>query len=247
MGLFDDIKDYLSVAVSDPAEQFIKGLANKATGIDFEQTEESFEPEVVDAIRVSVSNALKAGRKGTEYEDYEPLDDGTPVGEFVRSDKSRTDFVKKIANNPQAEAALSVGRGSIEIDDNNDVYFTDKYNFSGSSSNKGDDAYSTLRKVAGKVMTEDEGETAGNSVRIYLGKLEDVLKPEKKKKKDAVETAIAKVTSSLDDMAYDDYIVKSGDTLSQIAKKNKTTVAKLVEQNNITDPDKIYAGQKIIV
>ena len=43
------------------------------------------------------------------------------------------------------------------------------------------------------------------------------------------------------------YTVTKGDTLSSIAKKHNTTVAKLLELNNIADPNKIYAGQKIRV
>nr|WP_317332495.1 LysM peptidoglycan-binding domain-containing protein [uncultured Romboutsia sp.] len=39
------------------------------------------------------------------------------------------------------------------------------------------------------------------------------------------------------------YIVKSGDTLSEIAQKFNTTVAKLVELNNIQNPNLIYPGQ----
>lgn len=41
------------------------------------------------------------------------------------------------------------------------------------------------------------------------------------------------------------YTIKKGDTLNGIAKKYNTTVEKLVELNNIKDPDKIYAGDKI--
>lgn len=41
------------------------------------------------------------------------------------------------------------------------------------------------------------------------------------------------------------YIVKKGDTLSKIARDNKTTVAELVRINGIKDPDKIITGQKI--
>ena len=43
------------------------------------------------------------------------------------------------------------------------------------------------------------------------------------------------------------YTVKSGDTLSEIAVKYKTTVEKLVKDNNIADADKIYAGQKLTI
>lgn len=43
------------------------------------------------------------------------------------------------------------------------------------------------------------------------------------------------------------YTVKSGDTLSGIAAKYGTTVNKLVSLNNIANPNKIYAGQKLRV
>ena len=43
------------------------------------------------------------------------------------------------------------------------------------------------------------------------------------------------------------YIVRSGDTLSEIAEKYDTTVRRLVELNNIQDANLIYPGQKIRV
>lgn len=43
------------------------------------------------------------------------------------------------------------------------------------------------------------------------------------------------------------YVVKSGDTLSVLAKKYKTSVASLVSLNNIKDKNMIYVGQKIRV
>ena len=43
------------------------------------------------------------------------------------------------------------------------------------------------------------------------------------------------------------YKIKQGDTLSQIAKDNGTTVAELVKLNNISDPNKIYAGQNLVL
>ena len=41
------------------------------------------------------------------------------------------------------------------------------------------------------------------------------------------------------------YKIKPGDTLSQIAKKNNTTVKTLQKINNIADPNKIRAGKSI--
>ena len=43
------------------------------------------------------------------------------------------------------------------------------------------------------------------------------------------------------------YVVKSGDTLSGIAKKYGTTYQELARKNGIADPNKIYPGQKIII
>ena len=43
------------------------------------------------------------------------------------------------------------------------------------------------------------------------------------------------------------YVVKRGDTLGVIAKKNGTTVAVLTKMNGIKNPNKIFVGQKIKV
>lgn len=43
------------------------------------------------------------------------------------------------------------------------------------------------------------------------------------------------------------YIIKSGDTLSGIAKKYKLSVQDLMEINGIADPDKIIEGNKLII
>lgn len=43
------------------------------------------------------------------------------------------------------------------------------------------------------------------------------------------------------------YTVKAGDTLSGIAKKYGTTVSNLVSLNNISNPNMIYVGEKLII
>lgn len=43
------------------------------------------------------------------------------------------------------------------------------------------------------------------------------------------------------------YTIKKGDTLYSLAKKNKTTVAKLAKDNGIKNPNKIYAGKKLVI
>ena len=43
------------------------------------------------------------------------------------------------------------------------------------------------------------------------------------------------------------YIVKSGDTLSGIAQKYKTSYQKIASDNNIKNPNLIYPGQKLVI
>ena len=43
------------------------------------------------------------------------------------------------------------------------------------------------------------------------------------------------------------YVIKWGDTLSGIAARYHTTVKILCELNSISNPDKIYAGNKLLV
>lgn len=57
----------------------------------------------------------------------------------------------------------------------------------------------------------------------------------------------AKVNQLLGANVTKTYTVKSGDTLSAIASKYKTTVAKLVKDNNIKNANLIYVGQKIVI
>ena len=57
----------------------------------------------------------------------------------------------------------------------------------------------------------------------------------------------AKVNQLLGATVTKTYTVKSGDTLSAIASKYKTTVDKLVKDNKIENANLIYPGQKIII
>ena len=57
----------------------------------------------------------------------------------------------------------------------------------------------------------------------------------------------AKVNQLLGANVTKTYTVKSGDTLSGIASKYKTTVTKLVKDNNIKNANLIYPGQKIVI
>ena len=43
------------------------------------------------------------------------------------------------------------------------------------------------------------------------------------------------------------YVIKKGDCLSVLAQRYHTTVKILCELNNIANPDKIYAGNKLLI
>ena len=43
------------------------------------------------------------------------------------------------------------------------------------------------------------------------------------------------------------YIVQTGDTLSAIARRFNTTVIVLMQANGITDPNRIYVGQRLVI
>lgn len=47
--------------------------------------------------------------------------------------------------------------------------------------------------------------------------------------------------------SVDTYTVKKGDTLTAIAKKYGTTISKIASDNGIADPNKIYAGQTLLI
>lgn len=99
--------------------------------------------------------------------------------------------------------------------------------------NEADDEFDKWVKAGGNVM--------GGLVRRRNAEEELFEKPMPKppvvKKPVAPTPSKPKVVTS--------HTVKSGDTLSEIAKKYKTTVANLVKLNKIADKDEIKVGQKI--
>ena len=56
-----------------------------------------------------------------------------------------------------------------------------------------------------------------------------------------------KINRSSSTPSYKTYIVKSGDTLSGIAAKFGTSYQKIARDNNISNPNVIYPGQKLII
>jgi nucleoid-associated protein YgaU len=47
--------------------------------------------------------------------------------------------------------------------------------------------------------------------------------------------------------AEDRYIVRSGDTLAEIATRHDVTIAELVDENRLEDPDRLAVGQPLMI
>lgn len=113
---------------------------------------------------------------------------------------------------------------------------------------------------------------AGYSYEEVQKRVDEILKPDKKTTAELAQEVLAGVwgngatrAKKLQEAGYDykevqdevnriaemrkqsgkTYIVVKGDTLSRIAKRYGTTVARIVEANSIQDPNKIYVGQEI--
>ncbi len=87
--------------------------------------------------------------------------------------------------------------------------------------------------------------------KVQVGAYADISNAEKKKQELRALGYDAFVTDKGGDMVMENsqvtYTVKPGDTLGGIAKMFNTTVAKLAAANNISNPNLIYPGQKLVI
>ena len=77
----------------------------------------------------------------------------------------------------------------------------------------------------------------------YINTIMSIINSNDLTKYDVVENA----ENFVDNSNYIEYIVKSGDTLSEIAQKYNTTYQKIAQDNNIENPNLIYPKQKLII
>src|SRR5699024_2424966 len=93
-----------------------------------------------------------------------------------------------------------------------------------------------------------EAEESEEKNQKETGKAEEKEKKEEKTAKTVATKSkvapLAKTSSSQETIIY---TIKSGDTLNKIAKKYGVTVSSIVSLNNIKNPNKIKAGQTIVI
>ncbi|MCK5779628.1 MAG: 5'-nucleotidase C-terminal domain-containing protein [Psychrilyobacter sp.] len=94
--------------------------------------------------------------------------------------------------------------------------------------------YESLEEILGKYIRENGITHPTTDGRVFAGTAEDVAATMTENKD--VKAAEAMTT----------YVIKKGDTLGKIAKKNKTTINAILKENkNVKDAHSIYAGEKI--
>ena len=302
-GIYDFLSNIGGLLTGEPAQQLGLAVVNKVVDVPV-QTEKDFDPSIVEVLKQTAINSKNTEvqdngivKGGFGYKDYPNYNDGEALHNLIFN-KNNTDLLGRV-NDPITQAALSIGGGSLKVEGNK-VYAIDKYNF-GNSSVIRDDFYGTLRKAAGKIAPQEENESSGHSIKIYLGTKDEILGKEVKKgdslskiakkmkvpvsvlaeyngvtdpskiqigqtirkpsivsdkeeeeEKDGLQVAIAESLNksgipNLEDLEQKTYNIQKGDTLSKIAQRNNITVAELVDKNNITNPDMVYAGDTLVV
>lgn len=295
----DGVKSIGGLFTGEPAQQLGLAVVNKVVDVPV-QTEKDFDPSVVEVLKQAAINSKNTEvqdngivKGGFGYKDYPNYNDGETVRNLVFNNKAN--FLGRF-NDPITQAAASIGGGSLKVEGNK-VYAIDKYNF-GNASVIRDDLYGTIRKIAGEMIPQEENESSGHSIKIYLGTKDEILGEEVKKgdslskiakkmkvpvsvlaeyngvtdpskiqigqtirkpsivsdkeEEDSLQVAIAESLNTsgipnLEDLEQKTYNIQKGDTLSKIAQRNNITVAELVDKNNITNPDMVYAGDTLVV
>lgn len=109
---------------------------------------------------------------------------------------------------------------NIELNDNSTIYYT---------VNSGDTLSSIANEYNVTVQSIAEENSISNPNLIYAGQT----------------LVIETVRYNIHATGNTIYLIKYGDTLSEIAQKYETTVDELVRLNNIQNPNLIYVGEKI--
>lgn len=117
----------------------------------------------------------------------------------------------------------------------NSTYWGNPYSYYGVSKNDVEKYTGTTKSVDVLVQEVLDGKHGnGDARKKSLGSMYEL-----------VQAKINEMYANKNNVEY--YVVKSGDTLSVLAKTYKTTVDNLVSLNNIKDKNMIYVGQKIRV
>lgn len=168
----------------DHITNFAKGIIG-TTGLisPSDKTEANYSRGVVDTLRgvaqnADVSDLAKGKFSGVDYSHYPNVTrsgqefpvKGVVIDPAVREQAGLSGGLGMAlagVNDPTLSTALSLGAGSLFVRDG-DVYFSDLYDYSKNSANKGNDGYSKLRQFAGDVV--GKGGEFGSVIKLGSAK-----------------------------------------------------------------------------
>tara|TARA_R110002153_G_scaffold116968_2_gene260936 strand:+ start:212 stop:1258 length:1047 start_codon:yes stop_codon:yes gene_type:complete len=200
--------------------QSAKNLLSSFNPFQGDKTEEDYSPDVIESLKVAASNALSKGKMSIDYEDYGTGEDGEDTRGVVSDTKARKKEggLDTLTSSSIRDAAMSVGGGTLVEEDGN-IYLTDTYDFSRVKRPDADsDAYYALRYAMGELS--NLGIINKFKSKVLLGSKKELTKEEI-------------------------ITIQPNDTLSKIAKNNNTTLKNLMSLNNISDENKIKAGDRL--
>jgi len=245
--------------------------------------ESMFDEKEASTLSEIVKQQVGKGKSQISYKDYDSLG-----GKNIGYSMGVPDL-----SDPRKSLKMTIGKGAIVRDNEDNVMVVDEYDFSGSKGlNKlpiGERIQSLIDAVSNpdisiygvahlfaEAFGASEGE--GASIRAKVGNSESLgLTPEQVSKlptleeyesknknrinkKEVKETPVIKEEPIKEPIIEDEpevveetspaietktIKIKSGDTLSKIAKDNGTTVKALAALNNIKDTNKIYVGKEL--
>ena len=103
-----------------------------------------------------------------------------------------------------------------------------------------------------RTITIARGDTLSKIARIYGTTVQELVRINNIQNPNLIyagETLRVPITTSGGDDPLEEivYIVRRGDTLSRIALNYGTTVSQIVRENNISNPNLIYPGQRLVI
>jgi len=229
-------------------------------------TEKDLNGSELKTARSIILNNVNRGKHKISYSDY-----GKPKSKLGYS-VSLPDI-----KSPTEALKLLLGEANIRRDENNNLFAIDSYDFNAPEEEKNASLldrlemfYNDSKDMSFYGSAHRFGELFGESipVKINLGTAKDLgiskkqfnkipliaseTNKEEEEKEDSLQVAIAESLNksgipNLEDLEQKTYNIQKGDTLSKIAQRNNITVAELVDKNNITNPDMIYAGDTLVV
>ena len=217
--------------IEEEANAKIEALDKVSEATDRAREKEDYEKERQSILEEISYWEQRTGREAQEQlkAAKEKLAELDAEWEDTQEDWSIEDQIKKIEEERDAEIKALEAEKEAEIKALKEIY----------------DAKVKLFAETGQIIYEGEIIQSQNLYNAYKENFIDPISSELEKLRNT-STAIAPKEEAKVEQQYETYTIKSGDTLSQIAKRYGTTVEKIMAANPyVTNANRIYAGKTL--